>query len=219
MWKMAAARIQFDGHRAAGCGHPLVKGLDHLLVQILQAADLLREKGVIVAEYQEYRQLMSFPFVIAHVTDGRTRIRWAGETADKDQITDIAAGINELPAVDWAEARTASGSIIIEHHAKDWKTLQSQLTESQSLEFIIPPARQDLTGIQALNQGLEKINGGMKSVNADLPSLTVFLLTIMAITQGLRGQVMGNAVSFLWYAMSIAMMSRNSTQGSMQGTD
>lgn len=162
---------------------------------------------------------MSYPFVIAHQTEGRTRIRWAGDSEDKFRILEIAAGINELPAVNYAEARNASGSIIIEHDEIDWNRLQSQLTDDQSLDFVTPVAQKNLTGIQLMNLGLDKINGGLKGVNVDLPSLTVVLLTILAITQGLRGQVMGNSVSFLWYAMNMAMMSRKSSEGSLPGAD
>ncbi|MDJ0832105.1 MAG: hypothetical protein QNJ69_01195 [Gammaproteobacteria bacterium] len=155
---------------------------------------------------------MTLAFTIPHLTDGRTRIRWAGDDDEKYNIVEISGTINDLQGVDHSEPRMLTGSIIIEHPEVDWSTVKSQLTKQLSLQFIEPAPTQDLNAIASLNRGLDKIDGGLKTVNTDLQSLTVFLLAILAVIQAMRGQVMTNSISFLWYAISIAMVSRNTAE-------
>ena len=150
---------------------------------------------------------MTSAFYIAHATAGRTRIRWAGDVSDKAGIVEVAEKISDIEGVDQAMPRIKTGSIIIEHDHTDWSTLEPLLTDKLSLEFTTPVV-QVRTGIDVLNQGLDKVNGTLKSVNTDLPSVTVLLLAMLAITQALRGQVIGNSMSFIWYALSIAAMNR-----------
>ena len=150
---------------------------------------------------------MSLPFFIAHTTEGRTRIRWSGDAAEKSGIIEIAEHIAGVPGVDQALPRTATGSIIIEHDQVQWPVLEPRILEQTALIFCSPPRPPH--GLQTLNIGLDKIDETLKGLNTDLSSVTVLLLTILAITQAARGQVMGNSMSFLWYALSIAAMSRN----------
>ena len=158
---------------------------------------------------------MTHAFYIAHTTLGRTRIRWAGDAYDKTRIREVADTIATIEGVDQALPRMATGSIIIEHDQAEWSILEPQITDRLSVEFTAPESRR---GLDALNQGLDKVEGTLKGLNTDLPSMAVLLLTVLAITQALRGQVMGNAMSFLWYALSIASMTRGSTTAAPQDT-
>ena len=152
---------------------------------------------------------MTLLFTIPHLTEGRTRIRWAGDDEDRHQIIDVSQTINDFPGVDHAEPRMATGSIIIEHPQSDWGSLKVKLAQQLALEFTNPEPGQNFNAIATLNRGLDKIDGGLKTVNTDLSSITVLLLAILAVVQSLRGQVMTNSISFLWYAISIAAVSRN----------
>ncbi len=155
---------------------------------------------------------MTLLFTIPHLTEGRTRIRWAGENDEKYQILDVAQTINDFPGVDHSEPRMATGSIIIEHPQIDWDSLKSELTRQLALQFTEPEPGQNYNAIATLNRGLDKIDEGLKTVNTDLSSITVLLLAILAVVQSLRGQVMTNSISFLWYAISIAAVSRNTSE-------
>ena len=153
---------------------------------------------------------MTYAFTIAHTTEGRTRIRWAGDASEKTRIGELAESIAGLSGVDRAVPRIRTGSIIIEHEHEEWPSLEPRLCEELSLVFKSTTAA-TRSGLQALNHELDRVDGALrKSINTDLPSASVILLLILAITQAIRGQVMGNSMSFIWYALSIAAMARNS---------
>lgn len=153
---------------------------------------------------------MTLPFHIAHTTNGRTRIRWMGNASEKVVINDIAAQITQLEGVEQAVPRIATGSIIIEHDQATWSAIQTQLTDSLSLDFMTPAPVAAHTGLESLNRRLAQVDGTLKGMNTDLRSLTVFMLSILAITQALRGQVMVSSASLLWYAFSVASKARTS---------
>jgi hypothetical protein len=151
---------------------------------------------------------MTFAFNIAHTTDGRTRIRWAGDSTEIDHIRKIADGIAGIKGIERAIPRMRTGSIIIDHGGVKWSSLMPQLTEKLSLEFKSPAARRRLTGLETFNQGLHQVDETLKDMNTDLHSLTVIMLVVLSITQALRGQVMVSSGSLLWYAFSVASKAR-----------
>ena len=161
---------------------------------------------------------MTYPFHIAHTTHGRTRIRWAGNPADRAVIDEIARQITDLEEVDRATPRIDTGSIIIEHEQAEWSTLAALLADSLKLEFTTPATVKTRTGLETINKGLAQVDGTLKEMNTDLRSVTVFMLSALAITQALRGQVMVSSASLLWYAFSIATKARDSADTSAADT-
>jgi len=151
---------------------------------------------------------MTPTFYIAHSTSGRTRIRWAGDASEKTTIYELATDIANLHGVDNAVPRMTTGSIIIEHHETEWTTLQPQLTDKLSLEFSSAPPALRRSGAQVLNHRIDNFDGALKNMNLDVTSLTLLLLSVLAIIQALRGQVMGSSVTFLWYAFNIVSRAR-----------
>lgn len=151
---------------------------------------------------------MTYPFHIAHTTHGRTRIRWAGNPAERAVIDEIARQITDLEDVDRATPRIDTGSIIIDHEHTEWSTLATLLADSLKLEFTTPASVKTQTGLETLNKGLAQVDGTLKEMNTDLRSVTVFMLSALAITQALRGQVMVSSASLLWYAFSIVSKTR-----------
>jgi hypothetical protein len=156
---------------------------------------------------------MTCTFYIAHTTDGRTRIRCSDDISDKTTISEIAEHMAQIPGVDQAVPRIATGSIIIEHETVQWSVIESQLTDKLSLDFSTPPRKPAYTGIMVLNKGIDQVDGTLKGMNTDLRTLTVFMLVVLAITQALRGQVMVSASSLLWYAFSVASKARKTSGG------
>jgi hypothetical protein len=152
---------------------------------------------------------MTYAFYIAHSTKGRTRIRWAGNDSDKTTISEVAENIAAIEGVGQAIPRITTGSIIIEHDATPWPTIQPQLTDQLSLQFTSPAPAHTHTGLEALNKRLDQVDGMLKGMNTDLKSLTVFMLVVLAITQAMRGQVMVSSASLFWYALSVASKARN----------
>jgi len=152
---------------------------------------------------------MTSPFYIAHATPGRTRIRWAGDSAQKNIVSELATDIANIQGVDGAEPRIMTGSIIIKHDGQEWPTLQSQLTDLLSLQFTAAPPAIRRNGVQSFNDNIDNIDGALRHVNMDFNSFTLVILCALAIVQALRGQVMSSSVSVLWYAFTIASMVRD----------
>lgn len=151
---------------------------------------------------------MSLPFQIAHTTSGRTRIKWAGARDNKASVLAVAENIAAIEGVDQATPRLPTGSIVIEHEQAEWSSLEPEIADRLSLTFS-KPVSQPRTGMDTINQGIDQVNGALKTVNTDLGSVTVLLLLILTVAQALRGQVLSASGSYLWYALSIAMMARD----------
>ena len=151
---------------------------------------------------------MNHTFYIAHTTSGRTRIKWAGDRDDKASIIGVAENIATIEGVDQAVPRLSTGSIIIEHEQAEWSSLEPEIADRLSLKFGAPVS-QPRTAMDTINQGIDQVNGALKSINTDLGSVTVLLLLILTVAQALRGQVLSASGSYLWYALSIAMMARD----------
>lgn len=152
-------------------------------------------------------------FYIAHRTNGRTRIRWAGKPEHRHRASEIAGQLNDIESVESAVARLTTGSIIIEHPSIDWLQLKQRLQQHAAIEFSDrPQSTPSRTGVDALGHQLNSLNALLKreaGQQTDLSSLTVSLLLILAIVQAARGQVMGSAASFMWYALNIATRNMN----------
>ena len=120
----------------------------------------------------------------------------------------VAENIAAIEGVDQALPRPSTGSIVIEHEQTNWSSLEPEIADRLSLKFSTPVSR-PRTGMDTINQGIGQVNGALKTINTDLGSVTVLFLLILTVVQALRGQVLGNSGSYLWYALSIAMMARN----------
>ena len=154
---------------------------------------------------------MTLTFHIAHTSPGRTRIRWAGDASAKETIRELAAEIEKIDAVVSADPRMTTGSIIIEHDDIEWPSLQAQLSDQLSMIFTpcVPPMKR--SGAKALSQSIDNLDGTLNKLNMDFDSLTLLMLSTLAVIQALRGQVIGSSSSFLWYAFNLAIMARNRT--------
>ena len=152
---------------------------------------------------------MTAVFYVAHTSPGRTRIRWVGDAEEKASVLALAADIESLPEVDRAEPRITTGSIVIQHDGTEWPGLQAQLSDQLSISFAANPAAVKRNGAEALHHDIDLLDGALKRVNTDFDSITLLGLSVLAIIQALRGQVMSSSVSFLWYAFTLAMMARD----------
>ncbi len=161
---------------------------------------------------------MNPAFYVAHGTSGRTRIKWAGDRADKARVIEVAENISAIEGVDKAEPRPSTGSIVIEHEQVEWSILESELAGIVSLQSGVPTPTGPRSGMDTVNRGIDQFNGALKSINTDLGSVTVLMLLILAVTQAFRGQVMSSSSSFLWYALNIAATARP-TAATPDGTE
>lgn len=148
-------------------------------------------------------------FYIAHATPGRTRIRWAGDSDEKHIVNEFASDIASIAGVVNAEPRTVTGSIVIQHEGLEWPALQSALRDQRPIKFTADPSAIKRNGVDAVNDSIDTINVVLKHVNMDFESLLMLMLCALSIAQALRGQVLSSSVSFLWYAFTLAAMTRD----------
>ncbi len=152
---------------------------------------------------------MNYPFAIRHSLPGRTRIRWSGETDQRDQVEVLAPRLAELPGIDNIDARRHSGSIVIEHESVEWCDLELRLRSEFGMNFEAPEARPRASGLDRFNQGLGQAERELRKFDIDLGSLVFLFLLVMAVAQAARGQYGASGFSFLWYALSVASHRRD----------
>jgi hypothetical protein len=148
-------------------------------------------------------------FYVAHTAAGRTRIRWAGDSAKKNIVVELANDIANVAGVVDAEPRTVTGSIVIGHDGQDWPVLQSRIRDQLSIHISTTPIDIERDGAQTVNDSIDTIDHALKRVNMNFDSLLMLTLCALAILQALRGQVMSSSVSFLWYAFTLASIIRD----------
>ncbi len=152
---------------------------------------------------------MTPAFYVAHTAAGRTRIRWAGEAANKNIVTELARDIANIAGVVDAEPRTVTGSIIIEYDGHDWQGLRSRISDQLSIHISNTPTDIESDGVQVVNDSIDSIDHALKRVNMNFDSVLMLTLCALAIVQAVRGQVMSSSVSFLWYAYTLAALVRD----------
>lgn len=153
---------------------------------------------------------MSEPFIIAHTTVGRSRIRWGGKRAERAAVREVAERVKALEGVQGVVSRLTTGSIIIEHPGMEWPALAQQLSDSVGLSLVkegevIP------SGMELVRQGLDGADDFLRHVSderLELRGLLFSLLVSLAITQMARGRIMAPASTLLWYALDLAKGNR-----------
>jgi len=151
---------------------------------------------------------MTYQFTIPHSLPERTRIRWAGDSAERAVIADLATRIESLHGVTRSIPRLATGSIIIEHDGMEWESLEHRLSQELAIVFQPPVQAPPRTGLETFNDNVSRVDNRLHRFNLDLDSMSFLLLMLMAVSQALRGRVGVSSVSFMWYAMTLAARAR-----------
>lgn len=157
---------------------------------------------------------MTLKLHLAHQTRERTRLRAVGavdvprdarNAAIAALATQLEDKLTEAGGLVLTEARPATGSLIVEHPGVAGDTVLAALA-GLPCELVEPPSASARTGLSLVDEQLERIDRGLRDAStgsADLRSLAFLLLTGLAITQLVRGQVAAPAASLLWYAFDL----------------
>jgi hypothetical protein len=144
---------------------------------------------------------------VAHQIEGRTRLRCLQRPVDAVELAAFAEALAAQPGIEALDARTATGSLVIEHPALDAAQLLQRVERaggevgadapSQPVHDSLAPVRHTMG---AMDNMLSQLTAG----GLDARSLAFIVFFSLGVTQLLRGQVMMPAFSFLWYAFDLA---------------
>jgi hypothetical protein len=153
--------------------------------------------------------------VIAHVTDGRIRLKVPARKHDAEFFSRLEAFLGGVPGIDRVEVNPLTGSVLVIHTLKltsredlDLLASSSQLSEMFTLASCdsspVTPHRASLaqamaTSLAAMNSQIKGLTGGV----VDVPTLAIVGLLAIGIRQLRAGVVYIPAVTALWYASSL----------------
>jgi len=154
---------------------------------------------------------------VVHRTSGRVRLEAPQLRGQLDEARRLAEAAGAVPGVSKAEARTATGSLVI-FHTGEWAPLAAALGEAFGVA-IEEPEPQALAGpdalsaaaavVDALDQGARRALGG----RANLSELTFLALVAAGAVQLARGQVVGPASALFGQALTLMAARRSRSAG------
>jgi hypothetical protein len=149
---------------------------------------------------------VSLGFFVAHQTEGRTRLRLIEMPADPAAFAAAAERIAAIEQVAEVQPRLETGSLVILHPAMG-PTALLQALPAAGIELQSEPERLARPALVPFRERLDRADGLVREVShgaADLRTLAFLAAGGLAVMQTLRGQTLGNAASFLWYAYNLA---------------
>lgn len=149
---------------------------------------------------------MSPGFFVAHQTEGRTRLRVIEMPADPASFAAAAERIAAVGQVAEVQPRLDTGSMVILHPAMGPAALLQALPAA-GIELQPEPERLARPALAPFRERLDRADTLVRDVSqgsADLRTLAFLAAGGLALMQTLRGQTLGNAASFLWYAYNLA---------------
>jgi hypothetical protein len=139
---------------------------------------------------------------VAHQTEGRTRLRVLEMPPEAESFSGAARRIAELAGVEAVRPRITTGSLVILHPALSGQALLDALAEA-GVELAERPQAVARPALVPLRERLDRADTLVREASqgsADLHTLGFLALGGLAVMQMMRGQTLGNASSFLWYA-------------------
>lgn len=142
---------------------------------------------------------------LVHAIPGRSRLRVREPALGGGELRQLARALSRCPGTRAATAGRRTGTLLILHRGTftEWRREAEQhgLLHFASATHSQPPIPTLLQRqIESGDSGVRGLSGGA----LDLRSLTVVALLLLALIQGLRGQVLGPASGLLWYALRVA---------------
>ncbi len=144
-------------------------------------------------------------FYVAHQTRGRIRLKAVGLKGQDDPLRSLAGVIGSLEGVISADARPATGSIVVVHNLTSAELLARAETAS-ILDVIEEPehlsAADEVYNLSAFIDAIMK-SGSHGSL--DLRSVGFLLFFFLGVIQLMRGNMSPPAATAFWEAANIVM--------------
>jgi hypothetical protein len=153
--------------------------------------------------------------VIAHVSQGRVRLRVPAKKRDADFFSALERLLAPLPGVERVEVNPLTGSVLVHHSlnlaSREDIDLLAAPSETSGLFRLAARhtqtasprpdslARSVATSMATLNEQVKDLTGGI----VDVPTLAIVGLVAVSIGQMREGVVFMPAMTALWYAGSL----------------
>jgi hypothetical protein len=146
-------------------------------------------------------------FLLAHQTEGRTRLRAALRPVDEVELGGVAGALAQLPGVEAVDARPATGSLVIEHPEVAWDELAADIGRLGGVILAAPGEprirRDSLAPVRSGAAQVDNLLGAVTAGGLDIRSLVFVVLVALALRQFWQGQVMVPGISLLWWAFDL----------------
>lgn len=149
---------------------------------------------------------MSIAFYVAHQTEGRTRLRVVEMPEDAASFGAVAEAIAGLQGVEAVQPRAATGSLVVLHPLLAGAALLESLRQA-GVALQSEPQPASRPALVPFRERLHRADSLVREVtqgSADLRTLAFLAAGGLAVMQMMRGQALGNAASFFWYAYNLA---------------
>jgi hypothetical protein len=145
---------------------------------------------------------------LCHRVPGRARIRFPNRRGDRRFFADLTERLAACEGITRIEANPLTGSVLLLHAG----ALEPILEQARRRRlFALAPSEGPPIGdlifqeFQGISEGLRSASGGQ----TDLGGLVFILLLIGAVVQLARGVVWAPAMTLLWYAASVLLLSQS----------
>lgn len=147
---------------------------------------------------------------VAHVIDGRVRIKVPSKLGDTEYFANIYENLITFPAIEELRVNPVAGSLIIYHSDSSLVPLK-QFAQEKQLFLLEEIDYQPEALLQRASTRLGSIDSGLKKLTSgdiDLRSAIFIVLMALAIRQLLKGRVMGPASTLLWQALGLVLATK-----------
>lgn len=138
---------------------------------------------------------------------GRVRLRIPSQRGERDYFAHTGERLHGCPGVEWLQTDFRTGSVLIEHTPELDIFRLARFAEDAELFCVSESGDRGTTMLRGVSTQLAGLDAWLKEISrgrADLSSSLFVLLLGLAIVQIVRGQILGSATAFLWYAVDLA---------------
>ena len=143
--------------------------------------------------------------LIVHKIRDRARLRIKEKRNDSEFFDQVRNQLTSISVITEVEINSATASILLLHPYSQWSEVETKLKELKLFEIVEhieqePALAQVMSGISKFEKHISDISSG----SIDLRTLAFIVLSILALRQIMRGEILGPGLTLLWNAMGLA---------------
>lgn len=147
---------------------------------------------------------------LCHLTPQRARIRIPSRRGERRFFIDLANELKSCPAIRALDVNSATGSVLLINLEGIALDQISGYAEDKQLFRLTSPGPM----METITDNVRRLDGAIRSLaggEVDLASVGFVTLAGMGLYQLARGQILAPAVTVLWYAASVLLITAQKT--------
>ena len=143
---------------------------------------------------------------IVHQLKHRVRLRVPEQRGDPFYFEEAGEKLATLDSLSQYNTNTTTGCIVLHFPDSDWASVEEQLNSMELFELTDTPVT-DTPAMQPLLTGIARRDRTVASGSAgrvDLRTIMFLALTVLAIRQAMKGDILGPALPLILSAWSLA---------------